>query len=312
MSYALLGEIVFDVLNAPTALDDRQKAVYATHEVLSGKPVLQAMGLDLTELSLDVYLHHVIADVESRYQSIINAKDKLEPLALVMGNQYKGHYVITDVDSGMKFTDHDGVALARQLSIKLTEFVGDVTPPVLGEAVQMGNTAPLATVMNDNPVASSLLAGDMPELPQTRISKALGTFHKARQLIGRAKDIIVMARLDPAGSLLAIGNLGVDIGSWLGDMGVDVEALQGLGNTNWSMIGERMQTVGQFLTGLTGVGEALQNIYLASQNLQIAAMGSWIAVADEMSDKASTIANDVMTPAAQMTSWIAIRQDVQV
>lgn len=58
MSYALLGNIAFDLLNAPSGLDERRSATFAEHQVLSGKPKLQAMGLDLTEITLQLSLHH--------------------------------------------------------------------------------------------------------------------------------------------------------------------------------------------------------------------------------------------------------------
>ena len=85
MNFALLGNIAFDLLNAPTAFDERRSANYAEHAVLSGKPRLQAMGLDLTEITLQLKLHHQLAPVDERYQALIAAKEKQEALALVLG-----------------------------------------------------------------------------------------------------------------------------------------------------------------------------------------------------------------------------------
>ncbi|MDK4535364.1 phage tail protein, partial [Kingella kingae] len=48
--FAQLGDVRFELLNSFTSLEETHHTQFAKHEVLKGRPRLQAMGNDLTEL----------------------------------------------------------------------------------------------------------------------------------------------------------------------------------------------------------------------------------------------------------------------
>ena len=148
MSYALLGHIAFDLLNAPTALDEKHSATYAQHDVLSGRPRLQAIGNELTELTLNLNLHYMLGSVDGRYQELILAKENQQALALVIGfNQFKGYFVIVDIQSQALYSDALGNTLAREVSVTLREFVGEQGQDILGLALQFGANSPIGALL---------------------------------------------------------------------------------------------------------------------------------------------------------------------
>lgn len=97
--YFMLGDISLESIDL-TEFSENHSANYAEHAVLKGKPRLQAMGENLSDITLAVRLHYKIGGVESRYQALLSAKAKQEALALIWGRgKYKGNYVITDISS---------------------------------------------------------------------------------------------------------------------------------------------------------------------------------------------------------------------
>lgn len=123
--YFMLGDIALEAIDL-TEFSETHAAEFAEHAVLKGKPRLQAMGEKLNELSFAIRLHHNIGGVESRYQALLTAKAEQQALALIWGrSKYKGDYVITQLTSNTLFTDKQGNALCREMTISLKEFVGN-------------------------------------------------------------------------------------------------------------------------------------------------------------------------------------------
>lgn len=303
MSYALLGEIAFDLLHAPSQLDETHQAQYVQHDVLSGKPKLQAMGLNLMQFNLDIQLHHQLGHVEQRYQDLLNAKQQLKPLALVLGNgTFKGHFVLTEVSSKTLFTDEQGQALARDVSLRLKEFAGELDESFIGEAVQIGTNMPLSSlVVKRNPL-------EFMDKQRGLLHKAMQGYQRARQMIDVIRNVVQTVRQlknDPVSALASIATLALQLNNTLGglrDVFADVALLQGFAN--------HLESINDFVTGLRKVASTFDEILAISLSATAQTLNQWISVSSESIERADKIAKEIMQPATQMTAWISLRQDI--
>ncbi|MDK4595706.1 phage tail protein, partial [Kingella kingae] len=68
--------------------------------VLKGRPRLQAMGNDLTELRFGIKLHWKLGDVDTAYKGLIAAKEVQQAVSLVYGSgRFVGWFVIERLTS---------------------------------------------------------------------------------------------------------------------------------------------------------------------------------------------------------------------
>lgn len=301
-NYALLGNIAFDLLNAPSAFDERRAASFAEHAVLAGKPKLQAMGLELTEITLQLKLHHKLGNVEQRYQALLTAKETQEALALVLGfSKFKGHFVITEVSSGILFSDHEGNALARDVSITLREFVGNVGQGLLGAALAIGGNSPLASLL---PKGLTGFVSKTAEL----VNKGIRAYRQARQAISDVRDVVAVMRAlahNPSEALAqlpaVLGSLGTSL-SGLGEM-------VGLGNS-FSLLTQGLNGAQPFLLGLAELNEALTAAQTEfKRGLNSNDFGEWFDFGIKAIDTADEVAASIAKNSAELTAWIAIRAD---
>lgn len=300
MSYALLGDVVFDLLNAPTKYDERRQVNFVQFDVLAGKPQLQAMGLNLVELKLDLHLHHQLGDVESRYQSLLRAKEQQQPLAFVQGSSdYKGHFVIEEMSSSTLYTNEQGQAMAREVSLTLKEYAGDVEKPILGEAIQVGKNVPLSTVVEHSPMTFI-------DKKRSLLSRAVQVFHRAKQVVGVIKDAIHIAKTNPTSFLSHLPILAMQMGNSLNLLsntldGIDI--FQGIATG-------KLETIRQFWQSLSDVRNQIQNIYNAAQGLNLAGITPWIKLSSSAVETANEIAENAMQPTQQIAAWIVLRRDL--
>lgn len=303
MSYALLGDIAFDLLHAPTGFDERRSANFAEHQVLSGKPRLQAMGLALTEITLQLRLHHQLGAVESRYQALITAKEKQEALALVLGfSKFKGNFVITDLSSNVLFTDEKGNPLAREVSLTLREFVGETGAGILGKALAINGNSPLASIL---PKGLSEFISKARQM----ISKGVQIYRQARQTITDVKNAIAIIKAMADNPLEALSQLPFVIDSLSGSLGGLAE-LVGL-KDEFEQFAPHIAGVKEFTQGVGELAEQLntaQSLFISGLNGR-SFNGGWFELSEQAIEQAATLSESMAKPAAKMTAWIAIRGD---
>lgn len=302
MNFALLGNIAFDLLNAPSALDERRTATFAEHAVLAGKPRLQAMGDDLTEITLQLRLHHQLAPVESRYQALVTAKEKLEPLALVLGfSQFKGHFVITEIGSQVLFSDAEGNPLAREVSVTLREFVGNTGKGLLGAALSIGGNSPLASLLPKGLTDFVSQAAKM-------VQKGIKIYRQTRQAISAVRETIAVMKAIANNPLEAIGQLPAVLNHLGGSVGGLAEMV-GLGNS-FATLTQGLKGAEPFLLGMVELSEHLKTAQMEfKRGLNERHLGEWFDLGVKAIDNADEVAQSITKPAAQLTAWIAIRGD---
>lgn len=135
--FALLGDIQFDLITYFDGFESQFGADYAEHALIEGKPRLQFVGDKLDEIRIQLAFHLHYCDPEAELAKLKKALAAHDAMALVLGNgDYKGWFVLTDVQATSKHTDKAGTLIALEASITLREFVGDKKNPLPPPAVQ--------------------------------------------------------------------------------------------------------------------------------------------------------------------------------
>jgi phage protein U len=135
--FALLGEIEFDLITYFDGFEWQAGANYAEHALIDGKPRLQFIGESLDEIRIQLAFHLQYCDPERELLKLREAKAAHRAMAFVLGNgDYKGWFVLTEVQATSRHTDKAGSLVALEASITLREFVGDKRNPIAPPAVQ--------------------------------------------------------------------------------------------------------------------------------------------------------------------------------
>ncbi len=125
--FAILGDIEFELAGGLVNMEWRETSDWAEHARIAGKPLLEWVGDGLSEYSLEILLHPALGNPVARRQELQEAKDRHQPLKLVLGNgDYPGTYVITDMSFTPRRSMGDGRLFSGSIRITLREFVGAV------------------------------------------------------------------------------------------------------------------------------------------------------------------------------------------
>lgn len=128
MQYLKFGDLTLTALDGVKGFEEQSGYTFATQSIATGKPILQAMGETLSEISLNIGLRqalgHDIPDMLSR----INALRKSgTPQRLIFSSgTYQGDYVISGISTSILNTSATGAILAADLSISLMEYADRV------------------------------------------------------------------------------------------------------------------------------------------------------------------------------------------
>lgn len=302
--YLMLGAIPLEAINL-TEFSETQAANFAEHEVLKGKPRLQAMGENLTEMTFAVRLHYQIGGVESRYQSLLSAKAKQQALALLWGRgKFKGYFVITDLSSTTLFTDARGNVLCRELSVSLKEFVGEMDGGLLGSALQLGSGSILGSILPDG--MTEILSD-----AKAVIKKGVEVYQTTTRAISAVQQAVVAVRnviYDPLLALAAMPNVITELDGALGGLG-ELTGLSELFTTAQTGFGAAFE----FMQGVATVNSYLNETkMLFNDGFSSDSWGDWFNLGSRAFDEA-IYAMDLLAPVvSEMTAWIVLRTDEEV
>lgn len=186
--YAMLGHVRFEFLNSFSDFEEKHTAVFAKHEVLAGRPRLQAMGNGLTAVRFGLRLHWQLGDVDAAYRGLIAAKEAQQAVPLVFGSgRFMGWFVIESVGSRTLIQDGSGRTAARELDVELTEFVGDPNNPLPAPAVAADGRNPLAAVLPES------VRGTVSQLAEA-VAAGVRLYRAAERDIGQIQDLLARAR----------------------------------------------------------------------------------------------------------------------
>lgn len=295
--FAMLGDVRFELLGSFTDLEETHGASYAKHEVLAGRPRLQAMGNDLTQIRFGIKLHWKLGDVDAAYNGLLSAKEAQQAVSLVFGSgRFVGWFVIESLTARTLLQDGYGRTAARELDVSLTEFVGDPNNPLPTPGVANGQN-PLLAMLPESVHA-----------PLSKVADAVQTgvriYRSVEQEVGQLQTMIAHARElkhDPLALLGVVGdavNLG---GMALGKLNRLPEVGKYIGNLSGAA--EMLAYGGQAARELSGGLAALRN------GAQSGTVGGWLEGGAAAIASVADSLNNGARGAQSLTAWLAGRKD---
>lgn len=295
--YAMLGDVRFEFLNSFSDFEETHAALFAKHEVLAGRPRLQAMGNGLTGIRFSLRLHWQLGDVDAAYKGLIAAKEAQQAVSLVFGSgRFMGWFAIESVTSRTLIQDGQGRTAARELDVELTEFVGDPNNPLPTPGVADGGKNPLSALLPESVQGTvSQIAG--------AVATGVRIYRSVEKEIGQIQDLITHAqdlRNDPLALFGVLGdavNLGgtalgklnglPEIGQWFGDLSGAAEML-GYG--------------GRAARELSGGMAAIRG------GIESGTVGGWLDTGAQAAAAAADSLADGARGVQSLTAWLAARK----
>jgi phage protein U len=123
-NYCRFGDISFSVADGITGFSSETGFDYAKHDIVTGKPTLQAMGEKLQEVTIEIMLRSILGhDVPGVIESLENLKTSGKAQKLVFGSGvYQGNFVLKEISSKVLKTDETGVIQSADLTLNLLEY----------------------------------------------------------------------------------------------------------------------------------------------------------------------------------------------
>lgn len=296
--YAMLGDVRFETLQSFASLEAQHSAKFAKHEVLKGRPRLQAMENDLTTLRFGLKLHWMLGNPDTAYKGLLAALEAQQAVSLVYGSgRFVGWFVIESLTERTLIQDSKGRTAARELDVELTEFVGDPNNPLPTPAIISGKQNPLLSLLPESVQAQ---AADVMQAVETGVK----VYRAAENGIEQMQGIITAAkelRNDPAGALNLIGDaLGVG-GDVLGKLNGLPEVTAFLGD---------LSGAAEMATQLGAAGNALGSTVASMRaGYESGTIGGWLdAAGDSITTASEAVANGA-SAAEKLTGWLATRSD---
>ena len=295
--YAMLGDVRFETLQSFSSLEAQHSAKFAKHEVLKGRPRLQAMENELTTLRFGLKLHWMLGNPDTAYKGLLAALEAQQAVSLVYGSgRFVGWFVIESLTERTLIQDSKGRTAARELDVELTEFVGDPNNPLPTPGVANGQN-PLLAMLPESVHA-----------PLSKVADAVQTgvriYRSVEQEVGQLQTLIAHARElkhDPLALLGVVGdavNLG---GTALGKLNRLPEVGKYIGNLSGAA--EMLAYGGQAARELSGSLAALRN------GAQSGTVGGWLEGGAAAIASAADSLNNGARGAQSLTALLAGRKD---
>ncbi len=141
--FAVLGDILFEVIGSPETLDSVREYDFAEHRVIESRPRLQWLGNGLERLKLEMMLHASFTDPGAQMSVLRATAAAHRALPLVFGNGgFRGFFVIESLAQRSKQLSASGTPIAITVALSLKEWAAltelDLSPlsgfPTLGLA----------------------------------------------------------------------------------------------------------------------------------------------------------------------------------
>lgn len=133
--WGLLGDIEFELIDAPMDFRFTEASEFAEHEKIGRKPGLQYTGEALHDLDLRFRFHCGWCNPDKQLRELQKARRKHEPLKLVLGNgHFAANYVIEEIRSSLERTDLAGKTIEVNVDVRLKETSTKPKPKKLGRS----------------------------------------------------------------------------------------------------------------------------------------------------------------------------------
>ncbi|MEM1240855.1 MAG: phage tail protein [Cyanobacteria bacterium P01_H01_bin.26] len=122
MPWGLLGDIQFELSEAPLKLEVAEKTTYQLIPRIEQKPALQWTGDELRTLRLEFTFNVSWCNPSEQLRRLQDARVERLPMDLIVGGgEFRGYYLIEQLQSQVQQTDGQGNLLWLTVSVTLTE-----------------------------------------------------------------------------------------------------------------------------------------------------------------------------------------------
>lgn len=296
--FAQLGSVRFELLNSFTHLSETHHSHFAKHDVLKGRPRLQAMGNDLMGLRFSIRLHWKLGNVDEAYQGLIAAKEAQQAVSLVYGSgRFVGWFVIERLSVRTTMMDGKGRTAARELDVGLAEFVGDPNNPLPTPAIISGSQNPLLAMLPES------VQGTVSDV-MAAVETGVKIYHAVEDKIDDIQSLIQAAKElknDPSGILNLVGDaLGIADGA-IGQLNSLPEVTTVLGDLSGAA--EFTAYASQAAHQLGSAVGALRSGYESGN------VGDWLDSGSRAIDNVAESLSNGAAAVQSLTAFMAIRGD---
>ena len=208
--YAVLGETELEIIAWLDGLDMRFAARYAEQALIGRKGLLQHTGFAPDEVKMRVLLHAQWCQPAEELARLKRIMDDTEPVAFVLGSgEYRGVFVLTDLDVTSTQTDGAGVAIAFEAEVQLKEYIGDPALPEPPGVIAQGYRIPVGAVED----VAGTAAIDAPSGPfsgvASAVSQAVSAVGQVAAAVSEVRSLVSLAASNPLAAVsLVAGRAG--------------------------------------------------------------------------------------------------------
>jgi phage protein U len=204
--YAVLNDIELEIITWLDGMAASFAADYAEQGLIGRKSLLQYTGHRPDEIRIDARLHAQWCNPAEELRRVKSKMDAREPVAVVLGTgEYRGVFVISDLQLTTTQTDGRGAAIAFELSITLREYIGDPAEPNPPGVVTAGYRIPIGATSDFDLLAGAPLAS--PGGLAAAVSAGISAVASGAQLAADAVSLARIAQSSPAAAALALPSL---------------------------------------------------------------------------------------------------------
>jgi phage protein U len=121
--FAVLGEIVFELLGSPDAFESTRTWEYAEHRVVEDRPKLQWLAAGLETIELEFHFHRSFTDPAAQVALLTTAAEDHNARALVFGNGvHRGYFIVTSIRTTAQQMSANGRLIAITIRAALKEW----------------------------------------------------------------------------------------------------------------------------------------------------------------------------------------------
>lgn len=199
--YAVLGETELEIIAWLDGLDMRFAASYAEQALIGRKGVLQHTGFSPDEVKMRVLLHAQWCQPAEELARLKRIMDDTEPVAFVLGSgEYRGVFVMTDLDVTSTQTDGTGVAIAFEAEVRLKEYIGDPALPEPPGVIAKGYRIPVEAA-EDAPEAGAVAAPGPFSSLSSAVSEAVSAAGQVAAAVSEVRSLVGLVSTDPLAAL---------------------------------------------------------------------------------------------------------------
>jgi phage protein U len=253
--YAVLGETELEIIAWLDGLDMRFSARYAEQALIGRKGLLQHTGFAPDEVKMRVLLHAQWCQPAEELSRLKRIMDDTEPVAFVLGSgEYRGVFVLTDLDVTSTQTDGTGVAIAFESEVQLKEYIGGPALPEPPGGIAQGYRIPVGAA-EDVPGSSPAAAPGPSSSLSAAVSEAVSVAGQVAAAVSEVRSLVSLAASNPLAAVsLVAGRVG---GLLEAAVALPVEAFNALGDAVQGVTAVAAD-VAQVATAFAGARAALE------------------------------------------------------